>query len=152
MLVERIEHKWLLAFERALAQCQVQPGEVAVVLSETQSRPVNVQLARLALERLGARVFDLTLTTPALTAPAPVRSTGASDAIAGLAPVVASLQRVGLVVDCTVEGLLHAPELPQILQGATGIARACSWSRTSTPRSWSAPCPTRPWSRWCAVP
>ncbi len=120
MLVERIEHKWLLAFERALAQCQVQPGEVAVVLSETQSRPVNVQLARLALERLGARVFDLTLTTPALTAPAPVRSTGASDAIAGLAPVVASLQRVGLVVDCTVEGLLHAPELPQILQGADG--------------------------------
>jgi 2,5-dihydroxypyridine 5,6-dioxygenase len=120
MLIERIEHKWLLAFEQALALCQLAPGQRVVVLSETQSRRVNVELARLAAERLGAQVVDITLTSPALTAPAPVRSTGASDAIAGNPAVVAALARCDLVLDCTVEGLLHAPELPQILAGADG--------------------------------
>lgn len=118
MLIERIEHKWLAAFVRTFTLCKVLPGEVVVILSETQSRRVNVDMARLALESLGARVFEITLTSPPLTAPAPVRSTGASDAIGQLAPVVASLARADFVVDCTVEGLLHAPELPAILQGA----------------------------------
>ncbi len=117
MLVERIEHKWLAAFVRTFTLCNVQPGEVVAILAETQSRRVNVDMARLALEGMGARVFEITLTTPPLTAPAPVRSTGASDAIGQLAPVVASLARADFVVDCTVEGLLHAPELPAIMQG-----------------------------------
>ena len=120
MLVEKIEHKWLAAFVRTFTLCHVQAGEVVAILAETQSRRVNVELARLALESMGAKVFELTLTTPALNAPAPVRSTGASDAIAQLGPVVAALARVDLVVDCTVEGLLHAPELPAILKGADG--------------------------------
>ncbi|MFY7858748.1 MAG: peptidase M29, partial [Limnohabitans sp.] len=109
MLVEKIEHKWLAAFTRTFTLCKVQPGEVVAILAETQSRRVNVELARLALEGMGAKVFEVTLTTPALTAPAPVRSTGASDAIAQLGPVVAALARADMVVDCTVEGLLHAP-------------------------------------------
>ncbi len=117
MLIERIEHKWLAAFVRTFTLCKVAPGEVVAILSETQSRRVNVDMARLALESLGARVCEITLTSPPLTAPAPVRSTGASDAIGQLAPVVASLARADFVVDCTVEGLLHAPELPAILQG-----------------------------------
>lgn len=120
MLVERIEHKWLSAFVRTFSLCQVQAGEAVAILSETQSRRINVELARLALEQLGARVFEVTLSSPALRAPAPVRSTGASDAIAHLAPVVAGLARADFVVDCTVEGMLHAPELPAIVQGADG--------------------------------
>lgn len=120
MLVERIEHKWLAAFVRTFTLCKVQPGEVVAILAETQSRRVNVDMARLALEGMGAKVFEITLTTPPLTAPAPVRSTGASDAIGQLAPVVASLARADFVVDCTVEGLLHAPELPTIMQGFEG--------------------------------
>jgi 2,5-dihydroxypyridine 5,6-dioxygenase len=120
MLVERIEHKWLSAFVRAFTLCKVEPGQVVALLSETQSRRVNVELARLALESLGARVFDLTVTTPPLSAPAPVRSTGASDSLQQLGPVLAALARSDLVIDCTVEGLLHAPELPAILAGADG--------------------------------
>ena len=120
MLVERIEHKWLAAFVRTFTLCHVQPGEVVAILAETQSRRVNVDMARLALEGMGAKVFEITLTTPPLTAPAPVRSTGASDAIGQLAPVMASLARADFVVDCTVEGLLHAPELPAIMQGVDG--------------------------------
>lgn len=120
MLVERIEHKWLAAFVKTFSLCQVKPGEVVAILAETQSRRINVELARLALESLGARVFEITLTSPALTAPAPVRSTGASQAIGHLAPVVTALAKADMVVDCTVEGLLHAPELPTILNGVDG--------------------------------
>ena len=51
------------------------------------------------------------------TAEPVARSTGASPAIQGLAPVIAALSGCTLVLDCTVEGLMHAPELPAILQG-----------------------------------
>jgi len=91
------------------------------VLSETQSRPVNVQLAELALNRLGARVFQVVLTTPRLNAPVPIRSTGASDAIQGLAPVIHALAATEFIADLTVEGLLHAAELPQILAGGARV-------------------------------
>ena len=54
MLVERIEHKWIAAFQRTFALCKVQPGEVVAIVAESQSRRVNVELARLAL-RFGVR-------------------------------------------------------------------------------------------------
>jgi 2,5-dihydroxypyridine 5,6-dioxygenase len=122
MLQERIEPAWLDAFETVLAQCGVVPGTTVAVLSETQSRPILVELARLAAARLQAQAFVLQLNTPS---PAPglpvVRSTGASNALQGLAPVVQSLAQSTLVVDCTVEGLMHAPELPAILGGGARI-------------------------------
>lgn len=120
MLVEKIEHKWIAAFVHTFTLCKVQPGEVVAILAETQSRRVNIELARLALEGMGAKVFEIILTTPALASPAPIRSTGASHAIAHIGPVVAALSRADMVVDCTVEGLLHAPELPTIMKGADG--------------------------------
>ena len=121
MLIEQIEHRWLVAFERTFALCKVQPNEVVALLTESQSRRVNVDLSRLALQQMGAKVFEVCLPTPALSAPAPIRSTGATDVIQNLAPVVAALQRAHLIVDCTVEGMLHAPELPAILKGADGV-------------------------------
>ncbi|HUF85569.1 MAG TPA: peptidase M29, partial [Acidimicrobiia bacterium] len=115
MLVERIEGKWIDAFAEVFAMCGVEPGEECAGLSETQSRPVNVQLAELALQRLGARPYHLTVPTPPQRAPVPIRSTGASDALSGHAAVVHALAGTTFVADCTVEGLLHAPELPAIL-------------------------------------
>ncbi|WP_395060533.1 peptidase M29 [Polaromonas sp.] len=117
MLQERIEARWIDCFTETFALCGVKAGDTAAILSETQSRPVNVQLAELALARLGARAFHLVLATPRQVAPVPVRSTGASDAIARLAPVVQALASCTFVADLTVEGLLHAAELPAILQG-----------------------------------
>lgn len=121
MMQQRIEAKWIDAFVQVFRLCGVKTGEIAAILSETQSRPVNVQLAELALLQLGARVFHVVLPSPRLQAPVPVRSTGASDAIGGLAPVVAALSGSGFVADLTVEGLLHAPELPHILAGGTRV-------------------------------
>jgi 2,5-dihydroxypyridine 5,6-dioxygenase len=54
-------------------------------------------------------------------APVPVRSTGASTALAGQSAVVQALARCVLVVDCTVEGLQHAAELAQILAGGARV-------------------------------
>jgi 2,5-dihydroxypyridine 5,6-dioxygenase len=121
MLQQRIEGKWIDCFAQAFALCGVKAGDSAVVLSETQSRPVNVQLAELALNRLGAKAFHIVLTTPCLNAPVPVRSTGASDAIQGLDPVIHALAATEFIADITVEGLLHAAELPQILAGGARV-------------------------------
>jgi 2,5-dihydroxypyridine 5,6-dioxygenase len=121
MLRERIEAKWIACFAQVFELCGVKAGESAAILSETQSREVNVQLAELALAQLGARVFHVVVPSPKLSAPAPIRSTGASDAIGQLAPVVNALVASSFVVDLTVEGLQHAPELPAILKGGARV-------------------------------
>lgn len=121
MLQERIESRWIEAFTRVFELCAAGKGEVAAVVCESQSRPVLVELAELALARLGARPYRLMLPTPGQTVAVPIRSTGASDAIQGLGPVVAALSATPFIVDCTVEGLLHAPELPAILKAGARV-------------------------------
>ena len=121
MLADRIEGKWIDAFCEIFERCAVKRGDTAAILSETQSRALNVQLAELALIRLGARPFHLVLPTPRNPHPVPVRSTGASEALGRLQPVVAALGQSGFVVDCTLEGLMHAPETPKILKAGARI-------------------------------
>ncbi|WP_298933548.1 peptidase M29 [uncultured Ramlibacter sp.] len=121
MLQEQIEPAWLDAFEAVLRRCALQPGDTVAVLSESQSRPVLAQLARLAAARLGCRAFSLVLPSVFEKKLPVARSTGASNAIQNIAPVIAALAGSTLVVDCTVEGLMHAPELPAILQGGARV-------------------------------
>jgi 2,5-dihydroxypyridine 5,6-dioxygenase len=121
MLADRIEGKWIDAFCELFERCAVKPGDTAAILSETQSRPLNVHLAELALLRLGAKPFHIVLPTPRNPHPVPIRSTGASVAIGKLAPVVSALGQAGLVIDCTLEGLMHAPETPEILKAGARI-------------------------------
>jgi len=121
MLADRIEGKWIDAFCEVFERCAVKRGDTAAILSETQSRQLNVQLAELALLRLGARPFHIVLPTPRNRHPVPLRSTGASEAIGGLAPVIGALGSAGFVVDCTIEGLMHAPETPAILKAGARI-------------------------------
>jgi 2,5-dihydroxypyridine 5,6-dioxygenase len=121
MLQERIEPAWIDAFESLLQRCALQGGDTVAILRESQSRPVLAELALLAAARLGAKAFTLTLPTnfePGLPA---IRSTGASNALRNIAPVVSALAGSTLVLDCTVEGLMHAPELPAILQGGARV-------------------------------
>ncbi len=115
-----IEARWLAAFTDVLGRCGVKSGDACAVLAETQSRSVLVQLASLALQQLGARSFVVTVPSPAAGA-IPVRSTGATTALTGRDAVVQSLARCALVVDCTVEGLQHAAELPAILAGGARV-------------------------------
>ena len=116
-----IEGPWIAAFVKVLLLCGVRPGDACAVLAESRSRPVLPQLAVLALQQIGARHFEVTVPTPALSAPVPVRSTGATAVLAGQPAVVQALAQCTLVVDCTVEGLQHAAELPQILAGGARV-------------------------------
>ena len=49
MLADRIEAKWIDAFCEIFERCALKAGDVAAILSETQSRALNVHLAELAL-------------------------------------------------------------------------------------------------------
>ena len=50
----QIQERWIDTFVRIFQRCAVVPGEVVWLLSETDSRAVNVKLAELALARMGA--------------------------------------------------------------------------------------------------
>ena len=115
------EWRYLQAFAAHFHRCGLRAGETVAVLSEAQSRPVLVETARLAAQSLGGRAFDVVVPTPASAHAVPIRSTGASQAIAGHPAVIAALAASDLVLDCTVEGLLHSPELGQILGGGARV-------------------------------
>ncbi|MFM2042526.1 MAG: hypothetical protein RLY86_1102 [Pseudomonadota bacterium] len=115
MLQDRIEARWIDVFADTFALCAVKPGDPVAILSETQSRPLNIHLCELALLRLGARPFHVIVPTPPQEEKVPVRSTGSSHAIQMLEPVLTALSGGIMIADCTVEGLMHAPETPRIL-------------------------------------
>ena len=126
MLQERIEGKWIASFRRFLALNGIGQGTPVAIIAETQSRPVIVQLAELACYELSAEFSIITLPTPEQTAPVPMRSTGASNAIQGKRHVIEALKQVDAIVDVTVEGLLHAEEWPEIEKSGTRLVVICN--------------------------
>ena len=121
MFTDRIEGKWVDAFRDVFELCKVAPAEEVAILSETQSRAVNVQLAELALLELKARPFHVVMPTPVQTAPVSVRSTGASEALQQNTAALSALANATMVIDLTCEGLLHSTELPTILKGGARV-------------------------------
>lgn len=115
------EWTWIRRYAEQLGACALGAGDTVVVLSETRSRASVVDTARLAAQSLGAHVVDVVLATPPNPGPLPIRSTGASRAVAHHRSAVAACAAADLVVDCTVEGLLHAPELGDILAGGARV-------------------------------
>ncbi|HSL57440.1 MAG TPA: hypothetical protein VK866_06325 [Acidimicrobiales bacterium] len=115
------EWAWIRRYAEQLTACALGAGDTVVVLSETRSRPSVVDTARLAAQSLDARVIDVVLPTPTNPGPLPIRSTGASQALDHHPAAIAACATADLVVDCTVEGLLHAPELGQILAGGARV-------------------------------
>jgi 2,5-dihydroxypyridine 5,6-dioxygenase len=116
-----VEPHWIDAFEAIIRRCGVQAGDTVAILCETQSRAVLPTLARLAAARTGAKAFTLTLPTVPSQGTPLIRSTGASTAIGGIAAVVQALGASTLVLDCTVEGLMHAPELAAVLKAGARV-------------------------------
>lgn len=119
MLSDRIEGKWIACFARQFEECHVRAGDDAIILSETQSRQVNVHLCELALQQIGARVLHIVVPSPPQEVGVPVRSTGSSHALGMNPHALAALKGGVFIADCTVEGLMHAPETPQIMQSGS---------------------------------
>ena len=126
MMQEIVEGKWLAAFRRVMALNGIGQGTRVAVVAESQSRPVLVRLAQLAAFDLGAEYATITLPTPPNTAPVPVKSTGACNAIQNMRPVVEALKLVEVIVDVTVEGLIHAEEWPEIEEAGTRLFTICN--------------------------
>jgi 2,5-dihydroxypyridine 5,6-dioxygenase len=110
-----IEPRWIDLFEEMLGLASARAGEVAAIFSESGSRRVLVELAELALHRMGLPYYHVTVPTPRAPAGAPLRSTGTSLAIGGLSQVVEALASADLVVDVSIEGLLHSRERPELV-------------------------------------
>ena len=121
MLTDRIEASWIDAFVKVFELCAIRPTERVALLCESQSRPLNVHLAELALGRLGVSWFAVTVPTPPAPSGPVIRSSGASVALAGQTVAVKALSEVDVVIDLTLEGLMHAPETPTILKGGARI-------------------------------
>lgn len=115
------EWRWVAPFAEQLTRCALRRGEIVVLLSESASRAELVDTARLAAQSLGAELAEIVMPTPANDQPVAVRSTGASRALQGHRAAVAALGSADLVIDCTVEGILHAPELPAVLQSGARV-------------------------------
>jgi 2,5-dihydroxypyridine 5,6-dioxygenase len=116
-----IQWRHIEAFRQHFLRCGLNDGDEVILLSEDDSRTALVDTARLAAGSVGARVVDVVLRTPHSRHSVPIRSTGASQALAANRAVVGALAAVDLVIDCTVEGLLHAPELGEILSGRSRV-------------------------------
>jgi len=121
MLQDRIESGWANAFARVFDLCNIRKTETIAILTESQSRPLNIQLAELALGQLGLNATRITVPTP----PAPpgpiIRSSGASLALTGQTLALNALTQADVVIDITLEGLMHAKETPQILKSGARI-------------------------------
>lgn len=117
---ETIEGYHVAAFAEVFRASAIGPHETVAVLCETGSRRINVEIAELALASLGVRPFRLVAPTPKMGQMI-VRSTGASQVLAGMAPLVEAMKAADVVVDLTLEGLMHAPETAAILASGTRI-------------------------------
>ncbi len=131
-----IESTWVRRYAEQFEACKLVPTETAVVLSETRSRPEIVQTARLALSQCGVDPVDVVVTTPPNAGPVPIRSTGASVALAANPAALGALSNAEFIVDCTVEGLLHAPELGPILASGARVLMISNEHPENTER-WS---------------
>jgi 2,5-dihydroxypyridine 5,6-dioxygenase len=121
MIASPVEGKWVNCFRRAFELSGIAKDTLVAVLSETLSRTVNVTLAELALVELGAKVFHVRMPTPPQMDPLPVRSTGASQALQHHPAAIKALAASEFIIDCTIEGLLHAPELPELLAAGARV-------------------------------
>ncbi len=116
----RINPKWAGLFAEMLALASPREGEVAAIFSESHSRADLICALEQALELLGLAFYHVRVVSP-LAGGAPLRSTGTSLAIAGIQPVIKALAAADLIVDVSVEGLLHAAEREELVADGARI-------------------------------
>ena len=121
MYSHEINPAWSEAFERVFEHCKITPDEVVAVLSETGSRTINVDIACDALTRMGLEFRRVSVPTPSPSSGPIIRSTGASEALGGVPDIVDQLCKADIIIDLTIEGLMHAPETGKLLRSGARI-------------------------------
>lgn len=126
MLTNRIEARWISAFAHVFELCKMRSNERIVILSESQSSELNVHLAELALGQLGLSYYNIKVPTPADVTGPVIRSTGACTALDNQPDAVAALTQSDVVIDLTIEGLMHAAQTAAILKSGARIMNISS--------------------------
>jgi len=112
---------WLDAFERVFELCKIRVDETVMVLSETGSRTINVELSCDALNRMGLPFQRIVVPTPPPSTGPIIRSTGACEALGSVPEIVEKLCKADVIIDLTIEGLMHARETGKLLQSGARI-------------------------------
>ena len=112
---------WINAFADVFSRCAIKRDEKLVIFSETSSSTQLVEIAGHALGQLSLSPTIITVQTPNEPQGPIVKSSGASQALTGQALAISVLKSADVVIDLSVEGLMHAKETPEILQSGTRI-------------------------------
>ena len=112
---------WINAFVRLFERCKISNTETIVVLTETATRPDLIALTDTAMTLLGHAPVRLHLPRPVDPGGPLIRSSGASQILTAHPLAIASCKAADIVIDLTAEGLMHAPETPEILAAKTRI-------------------------------
>lgn len=112
---------WISAFAALFERCKIKSDETAVILTETASRADIIALTDAAMAQLGHRPLRLHLPSPTDPAGPIIRSSGASQVLTEHPLAIAACKAADIVIDLTAEGLMHAPETPEILASGTRI-------------------------------
>lgn len=121
MLDTPLQRHWLDAFVSLFTLCKPGRDERVAIFSESHSRPVNVMLAELALGQMGVKFTSVRVDTKPTKSEPIIRSTGATNALNGETKIITQLQACDLIIDLSIEGMMHAPETPAILASGARI-------------------------------
>ncbi|MFT5113994.1 MAG: 2,5-dihydroxypyridine 5,6-dioxygenase [Parasphingorhabdus sp.] len=139
MFNDQIEPKWVDVFEAVIALCKVDHKQSVVILSESQSRHLNIALTELALAKIGVNYFHIKVPSPLNAGPAILRSSGSSVALDNQAAAVKALCEVDFIVDLTVEGLMHSKQTTTILKSGARILTISNEHPEALERMWPDP-------------
>ena len=106
-------------FQTEFEWCRLARGESVAVVTEPSSPSSYVAACLASLAGMGARPFQVMLPLTPRTDDVPVvaQGSGASTILADFPHVVELLGKCGLVIDLTLEGMVHSPETKTILGG-----------------------------------
>ena len=103
----KIQDDWIDSFISTFLLNGVKKGSKIAILCESQSQQILVELSKIALNNLKAKYFLLELPSAPSIHIHPIRSNGSTESVNNYDFLIESLSDCDLVVDCTVEGLLH---------------------------------------------
>ena len=112
----KIQENWIDSFTSTFLLNGVKKESKIAILCESQSQQTLVELSKIALNNLKAKYFLLELPSAPSTHIYPIRSNGSTECVNNYDFLISSLSDCDLVVDCTVEGLLHTKFMRKLIQ------------------------------------
>ena len=121
MREDKLQKHWLDAFSYLVELCKIKSNETTIVLTETISRQVNINLVEEALNSHLIKFKKIELQSQYINVDPIIRSTGTSLILNGNKEVVSLLKEVDVVIDLSKEGLMHSLHTREILSSGTRI-------------------------------